>query len=564
MLKLDTVLQNRYQIAHTIGKGGMGAVYLAQDTRLGNTVAIKETFFKEDAMRRAFEREARLLAGLRHPALPRVMDHFTEGEGQFLVMEYIAGDDLETLLAKREGPFPTADVMDWSLQLLDALDYLHKRTPPVIHRDIKPQNLKLAGRQIVLLDFGLAKGRANGMTQTNGKSLYGYTATYAPLEQIRDDGTDARSDLYSLGATLYHLLTGTVPADALMRANSILGHRPDPLRPLHEANPEVSPAVACALHLALALHSGQRPPSAAALRQILTNARHNPHLGAAPPPTLFLDPNKKPKVSVPAGGKTVVDKPPARPRPVSAVVNKTDKNVRATVVANSSARLHRPSQIAASPFAPTEAESLIMASPKSRRLFFAVSGLAAALVLAALVWAFSGGLPRVMPAASAETPSVPQQFLPDNLRPPDDIVAPGGGGPAASDTPLVIPTPATLPPLSADAGGGPGASPTNPTLLGDFANMTKAGVQATPQPGPSATPQPAPQPTVNPAPATQPPATTQSTPQVAPAPNTQPQPVPPPPPPLSPAGPLPGHRLPPPGPGGARPPGPPPGGVRRP
>lgn len=139
MLAPDALLQNRYLILRPIGKGGMGAVYLAKDERLGNTIALKETFFEDELLRKAFEREARLLAGLRHPALPRVIDHFTEETGQFLVMEFIPGDDLEEMFKEQGGPFPLSDVLRWADQLLDALDYLHTQEPPIIHRDIKPQ-----------------------------------------------------------------------------------------------------------------------------------------------------------------------------------------------------------------------------------------------------------------------------------------------------------------------------------------------------------------------------------------------------------------------------------------
>ena len=193
-------------------------------------------------MRRAFEREARLLASLRHPAVPNVSDHFSENEGQFLVMEYITGDDVETLFQARPGAVGVGETLDWADQLLDALAYLHAQDPPIVHRDIKPQNLKLSDRkQIVLLDFGLAKGHAADMTLTGGKSLFGYTPAYAPLEQIRGSGTDPRSDLYSLGATLYHLLTGAAPADAVTRANAVIGGQPDPLRPASDLNPAVPP-----------------------------------------------------------------------------------------------------------------------------------------------------------------------------------------------------------------------------------------------------------------------------------------------------------------------------------
>src|SRR3954466_1236855 len=160
MIEPGTLLQNRYRVARQIGSGGMGAGYVATDERFDSTVAIKQTFFSDDpVLRRAFEREAILLNHLRHPALPKVSDHFVESDGQFLVMEYIEGSDFGTLLKQRGGWFPVADVLAWADELLDALDYLHTQKPPVVHRDIKPQNIKRNERgQIFLLDFGLAKG----------------------------------------------------------------------------------------------------------------------------------------------------------------------------------------------------------------------------------------------------------------------------------------------------------------------------------------------------------------------------------------------------------------------
>jgi serine/threonine protein kinase len=137
----------------------MGAIYEAIDQRLGNRVALKQTLVSGTQLDKAFEREAKLLARLHHPVFPTVSDYFADGEGQFLVMQFIPGDDLATLLDRQGGPFPPDQVMHWSDQLLDALDYLHTQEPPVIHRDIKPQNLKLTPRgRIILLDFGLAKG----------------------------------------------------------------------------------------------------------------------------------------------------------------------------------------------------------------------------------------------------------------------------------------------------------------------------------------------------------------------------------------------------------------------
>jgi serine/threonine protein kinase len=273
MLPVNTILQGRYLIVEQIGRGGMGAVYKATDTRLRATVALKETLVGGEMLLKAFEREAQLLAGLRHPVLPRVSDHFIEENGQFLVMEFIPGDDLATLLVKRGSPFPFGDVLRWGDSLLDALDYLHSRQPPVVHRDIKPQNMKLTDRgEIILLDFGLAKGAAMQTRVTGTSSIFGYTPHYAPLEQIQGTGTDPRSDLYSLAATLYHLLTGQPPIDALTRAAAKINDEPDPLVAANTANPDVPPAVADLLTRAMAQNASQRYPSAAAMRAALRDS----------------------------------------------------------------------------------------------------------------------------------------------------------------------------------------------------------------------------------------------------------------------------------------------------
>jgi predicted Ser/Thr protein kinase len=271
MIEAGKVLQNRYRIEKQIGQGGMGAVYIATDERFGSTVAIKETLFMDDNYRKAIEREARLLNSLKHTALPRVSDHFLEENGQFLVMEYIPGEDLFDMMEGRKEPFHVDDILNWADQLLDALDFLHNQDMPVIHRDIKPQNLKLTARgQIILLDFGLAKGNpTDAEHQTAAKSIFGYSRNYASLEQIQGTGTDPRSDLYSLAATLYHLLTGTPPEDALTRAMGVLSQKPDPLLPAHRVNPEVPKGVAMVLHQAMDLNAASRPGSASAMRSLL-------------------------------------------------------------------------------------------------------------------------------------------------------------------------------------------------------------------------------------------------------------------------------------------------------
>ncbi len=274
MLAPNTLLQDRYQVIRSIGHGGMGAVYLARDQRLGHTVALKETFFTEERMRKAFEREARLLAHLRHPALPKVTDHFEEDGGQFIVMEFISGDDLEMLLAQRGEPFPPAQVLAWGDELLKALDYLHKQEPPILHRDIKPANLKLTPQgEVILLDFGLAKGTAGATSSVmTSRSVFGFTPNFAPLEQIQGTGTGPRSDLYSLAATLYYLMTCAIPPDALTRITEVANGQPDPLRPAEEVNPAVPHAVSEILMRTMAHNREQRPTSAAELRRQLREA----------------------------------------------------------------------------------------------------------------------------------------------------------------------------------------------------------------------------------------------------------------------------------------------------
>lgn len=281
MIETGTVLQNRYRIDEKIGQGGMGNVYVATDERFKSRVAIKETIFEDANLRKAFEREARLLNSLKHHALPRVSDHFDDSDGQFLVMEFIAGEDLAERMEKNGEAFPLSTVLNWANQLCDALEYLHAQD--IIHRDIKPQNLKLTpDGQIVLLDFGLAKGNANdGSNQTAAKSIFGFSRNYASLEQIQGAGTEPRSDLYSLGATLYHLLTGIPPADALTRAMNVLNKQSDPLVPAHLINNHVPSGVATVLQNAMALNANERPDSAKAMREQLDASDKSVDLSAA-------------------------------------------------------------------------------------------------------------------------------------------------------------------------------------------------------------------------------------------------------------------------------------------
>lgn len=285
-LAAGTILQERYRVVRPLGKGGMGAVYEALDLRLDATVAVKETFSTDDLLRNQLEREARMLANLNHPSLPRVSDYFTEGNRAFLVMQFVEGVDLATIMAQQPGPFPLDSVVAWADQLLDALIYLHSRDRQVIHRDIKPHNLKLTPQgQIALLDFGLARTqtREPGGEQSSA-TVFGYTKQYAPLEQIQDSATGPRSDIYALGATLYHLLTGVKPPDSVTREAALGRSQPDPLRPANEVQWAIGPEIGAILLRAMAQSPDDRYASASDFRDALRRVGRIRSAGHSHPP----------------------------------------------------------------------------------------------------------------------------------------------------------------------------------------------------------------------------------------------------------------------------------------
>jgi len=235
-MSLDTgqILLDRYQINQTIGRGGFGAVYQAYDKRLNITVAVKENLQLSPQSQKQFEREGHLLARLSHPNLPRVIDHFViPHQGQYLVMDFIEGQDLRTIL-NQHGIVPTPQALTWIIQICNALSYLHSRTPPIIHRDIKPANIKIQpDGQAILVDFGIAKLYDPDNKTTMGAK--GVTHGFSPPEQYGGGHTDVRSDVYALGATLYSLLTRTMPPDSVQR---MLNHVTVP--PLPQLNPTVT------------------------------------------------------------------------------------------------------------------------------------------------------------------------------------------------------------------------------------------------------------------------------------------------------------------------------------
>ena len=267
-LSTGKILNNRYRIAKLLGQGGFGAVYRAWDMNLDEPVAVKESFDTTPAAQKQFQLEAKLLFRLVHPNLPRVHDQFViPGQGMYLVMDYIEGEDLGTMLEKAGGPLPEAQALDWILQVCGALEYLHAQTPAIIHRDLKPANIKITPQgKAMLVDFGIAKAYEAGSRTTVGARAV--TPGFSPIEQYSGSGrTDARTDIYALGATLYMLLTGKEPPEAPDRN---LGSEPLPPRQL---NPAVSPGVEQAVLTALAMLPEKRYQSAGEMRQALQAAR---------------------------------------------------------------------------------------------------------------------------------------------------------------------------------------------------------------------------------------------------------------------------------------------------
>ncbi len=260
-------LINRYQIVEILGQGGMGSIYRAVDENLGVEVAVKENLFTSEEYARQFRREAVILANLRHLNLPRVTDHFViDGQGQYLVMDFIEGEDLRARI-DRQGLLSDADTVILGTTICDALSYLHSRQPQVVHRDIKPGNIKITPTgNIILVDFGLAKvTHGSQVTSTGARAM---TPGYSPPEQYGTARTDPRSDIYSLGASLYMALTGVLPEDALARAMGQIE-----LTRIRKHNPKVSRRLAAVIEKAMELRPEHRYQTAEDFKQALINTR---------------------------------------------------------------------------------------------------------------------------------------------------------------------------------------------------------------------------------------------------------------------------------------------------
>ena len=284
ILEHETLLHNRYRIQENLGQGGMGSVYRAIDENLSVDVAVKENLFTTEEYARQFRLEAVILANIRHPNLPRVSDHFViAGEGQYLVMDFIEGEDLRQRM-ERLGALPEDEVILIGAAICDALSYLHARKPPILHRDIKPGNVKISpDGHIFLVDFGLAKIVQGSQATTTGARAM--TPGYSPPEQYGTARTDARTDIYSLGATLYAALTGVIPEDGLARAMDNAE-----LTPLRKRNPDVTRRLAAAIEKAMDVDPGDRFQTADEFKLALLNSKSKTQqlLGTytiAPPPS---------------------------------------------------------------------------------------------------------------------------------------------------------------------------------------------------------------------------------------------------------------------------------------
>jgi serine/threonine protein kinase len=306
MLTVNQILQQgRYQIINPLGQNGMGTGYQAFDNVLGTNVLLKEISIslnkvtplaQLETLKLAFAREAKILMEIKHPSLLQVYNYFSEIDRHYLVTEYVDGNYLSEMLERNKTSFALADVIGWADQLLDALIYLHALKPPIIHSDIKPQNIKLTSDgKIKLLAFGIA-----GNTEAKNSPVR-YTAfdaanlQYLPLEQIwekldpasrkvitnsydekaqkiLEQPADVRSDIYALGATLYHLLTALLPIDALERSIDLLESKADPLQPPNKIVQTIPREVSDVVLKALEIRRESRFGSAVIMRQVLRTA----------------------------------------------------------------------------------------------------------------------------------------------------------------------------------------------------------------------------------------------------------------------------------------------------
>lgn len=309
MITLDagTILKERYKIIEQLGAGGMGEVYLAEDLTLDNNVAVKANHNLNTNSAAQFIREARLLASLKQPNLPRVIDYFTDGDTQFLVMDYIPGENLHTLVEKKTK-FTIQQVLSWTEQLGNAVTYLHMQNPPIFHRDIKPTNIKLMPNgEVVLVDFGIAK--VGDPSQETLSGAWAFTPGFAPPEQVSGLRTGPQSDQFSLAATIYYVLAGKSPADSARR---LMGE--EELVPLKTLLPDLPVHISDAIDKALSIKQDNRFTTVADFVAAMRTTSPIPDPASAQKTLLGTGTRPVPPTSIPATPAIV---PPVGVVPIS-------------------------------------------------------------------------------------------------------------------------------------------------------------------------------------------------------------------------------------------------------
>lgn len=270
-LATNSILRGRYQIHSLLGQGGFGTVYRAWDLNLSRWCAVKENLDSSIPAQHQFQREVQMLTRVRHPSLPQILDYFIESNGQqYLIMEFVEGTDLFKLVQQR-GALSEAQAIKWITQILDALEYLHSQNPPIVHRDVKPDNIIITPQnRAILVDFGIAMK----VDPRDVQSLASRVATsgYSPPEQYAPGGSDKRIDLYAVGATLYFALTVQTPPDAIDRVFGTSMSLPSVL------NSALSHTVEHVILRAMALRPQDRFQSAVEMRAAISPSQYKPEV----------------------------------------------------------------------------------------------------------------------------------------------------------------------------------------------------------------------------------------------------------------------------------------------
>lgn len=387
----EVTLQGRYRLENELGRGGFGAVYKAWDINISRPCAVKENLDPSTEAARQFSREASVLANLSHPNLPRVTDHFIiPGKGQYLVMDFVDGEDLASIL-ERQTTVPVQQAVTWVAQVADALEYLHEQEPPVLHRDIKPANIRITRKsRAMLVDFGLVKLYSPGLQTTLGARAV--TPGYAPPEQYGKGKTDARTDIYALGATLYHIITGVDPMESVQRVSGERMQLP------HQISSDIPLALSQAIERSLALDPAQRYQSVIEFRSALTASLQAPAdliqaerseaiapypAAASGAPAMESQPASKPLPSKPQAGSQAAPAG-ASARPASHPVART------------------PSQPSARPASQPAARPASQSRPAARKRWIPATTILVVIVLCLLVALVAGGLLLNSGPSSAE------------------------------------------------------------------------------------------------------------------------------------------------------------------